>query len=81
MIYEIPGQKVMLDFDLTRIYGYSTKAFNQQVKNNREKVPERYRFQLTKEESSNISWSKKLTLNKSGNLRDPKIGLLNYGHR
>ena len=29
MVYFIRGQKVMLDFDLARIYGYSTKAFNQ----------------------------------------------------
>ena len=33
-IYIIRGQKVMLDFDLAEIYGYTTKAFNQQVKNN-----------------------------------------------
>ena len=29
LIYEIRGQKVMLDFDLARIYGYGTSAFNQ----------------------------------------------------
>ena len=28
MIYEIRGQKVMLDFELAKIYGYETKAFN-----------------------------------------------------
>ena len=33
-IYIIRGQKVMLDFELAEIYGYTTKAFNQQVKNN-----------------------------------------------
>ena len=32
-IYTIRGQKVMLDSDLAEIYGYTTKAFNQQVKN------------------------------------------------
>jgi hypothetical protein len=32
MIYIIRGQKVMLDFELAKIYGYSTKAYNQQVK-------------------------------------------------
>ena len=32
-IYTIRGVKVMLDADLAEIYGYSTKAFNQQVKN------------------------------------------------
>ena len=31
-IYEVRGVKVMLDFELAEIYGYSTKAFNQQVK-------------------------------------------------
>ena len=46
MIYIIRGQKVMLDFDLAKIYGYSTKRFNEQVKNNIEKFPDRYRFQL-----------------------------------
>ena len=50
MIYVIRGQKVMLDFELAKIYGYSTKRFNEQVKNNIIKFPERYRFQITNEE-------------------------------
>ena len=37
-IYTIRGMKVMLDFDLAEIYGYSVKAFNQQVKNNIDKL-------------------------------------------
>ena len=36
-IYIIRGQKVMLDFELAEIYGYETKNFNRQVKNNIEK--------------------------------------------
>jgi hypothetical protein len=51
----------MLDFDLARIYCYSTKAFNQQVKNNMDKFPDRYRFQLSKDEIIKISRSKILT--------------------
>ena len=35
MIYEIRGQKVMLDFDLARIYGYETKYLNRQVEKHR----------------------------------------------
>ena len=54
MIYEIRGVKVMLDFELARIYGYTTKAFNQQVKNNIEKFPTRYRFQLSKDELDDL---------------------------
>lgn len=31
MIYMIRNQKVMLDFDLARIYGYETRRFNEQI--------------------------------------------------
>ena len=61
LIYEIRGQRVMLDFELAKIYGYETKRFNEQVKNNIVKFPERYRFQLTMEEVELISRSKKTT--------------------
>lgn len=61
-IYEVRGVKVMLDADLATIYGYTTKAFNQQVKNNIQKFDEDFRFQLAKEEYENILRSKKLTL-------------------
>ena len=60
MIYVIRGQKVMLDFELAKIYGYETKRFNEQVKNNINKFPERYRFQLNKEELNSVM-SKKST--------------------
>lgn len=62
-IYTIRGQKVMLDADLAEIYGYTTKAFNQQVKNNIEKFEADFRFQLSDEETNNVSRSKNLTLN------------------
>ena len=48
--YTIRGVKVMLDADLAEIYGYSTKDFNRQVKNNIEKFDEDFRFRLTSEE-------------------------------
>ena len=64
-IYIIRGQKVMLDFELAEIYGYETKRFNEQVKNNIEKFDDDFRFQLTKEEweilRSKISTSKSET--------------------
>ena len=49
-IYTIRGVKVMLDADLAEIYGYTTKAFNQQVKNNIEKFDDDFRFQLSSKE-------------------------------
>ena len=48
MIYVIRGQKVMLDFELAKIYGYSTRDFNNQIKNNIERFDIDFRFQLTK---------------------------------
>lgn len=60
-IYTIRGQQIMLDYDLAEIYGYTTKAFNQQVKNNIAKFPEDFRFQLTKIEVEELSRSKILT--------------------
>ena len=60
-IYIIRGQKVMLDFELAKIYGYETKRFNEQVKNNIERFDEDFRFRLTKEEYDLILRSKKST--------------------
>ncbi len=57
----------MIDADLAEIYGYSTSAFNQQVKNNIGKFDEDFRFQLLPEELPESLKSKFLTLNKSGN--------------
>lgn len=49
-IYEIRGQRVMLDFDLAALYQVETKVLNRAVKRNIERFPERYMFQLSKEE-------------------------------
>ena len=65
MVHEIRGQKVMLDFDLARIYGYTTKAFNQQVQRNIEKFPGDFMFQLTHDEIEQISRSQNVTTKKS----------------
>lgn len=53
-IYVIRGQKVMLDFDLSRIYGYETKYLNRQVQRNKEKFPDDFMFRLTAEETSGL---------------------------
>ena len=61
MIYEIRGQKVMLDFDLASIYGYETKRFNEQVKNNINKFPEDFMYKIVKEEFDILQRSKIFT--------------------
>ena len=60
-IYVVRGVQVMLDFELAEIYGYTTKAFNQQVKNNIAKFDEDFRFQITREELEELVRSKNLT--------------------
>jgi hypothetical protein len=52
-IYEIRGQRVMLDRDLAILYGVETKVLNQSVKRNIERFPPDFMFQLTKEEFLN----------------------------
>ena len=76
MIYEIRGQKVMLDFELAKIYRYETKRFNEQVKNNIRKFPERYRFQLTRYEVDSVM-SKKSTSPKTS-FQAKMVALENY---
>ena len=60
-IFVIRGQKAMLDEDLALIYGYTTKRFNQQVRNNIAKFDDDFRFQLTDEEVEELSRSNILT--------------------
>ena len=60
-IHTIRGVQIMFDYDLAAIYGYETKKFNQQVKNNIAKFPNDFRFQLTQEEVDELSRSKILT--------------------
>lgn len=53
-IYYVRGQKVMLDFDLAEIYGYTTSRFNEQVKNNIEKFDADFMFELTRDEFEDL---------------------------
>lgn len=49
-IYEIRGERVMLDFDLAELYEVPTKVLNQAVKRHRKRFPEDFMFQLTESE-------------------------------
>lgn len=60
-MYYIRDTYVMLDYDLANIYGYETKNFNRQVKNNIEKFDEDFMFQLTDEEIIELSRCKNFT--------------------
>ena len=61
-IYEIRGQRVILDFDLAEMYGVQTKALKQAVRRNVSRFSgDDFMFELTKEE---LSRSQIVTLNK-----------------
>ncbi|MBM6786821.1 ORF6N domain-containing protein [Collinsella tanakaei] len=50
LIHTLRDEQVILDSDLARLYGVETKVFNQAVKRNARRFPERFRFRLTEEE-------------------------------
>ena len=69
-IYEIRGQRVMLDRDLAVLYGVETKALNQAVKRNIQRFEgDDFMFRLTKDESTVVlSRSQNVTMNKGRGL-------------
>ena len=64
LIYTIRGKQVMLDSDVAMLYHYETKKLNQAVKRNIDRFPEKFCFQLTEDEFSNLR-SQIVTLNKN----------------
>lgn len=54
MIMEFRGQQVMIDRDLARLYGVTTKVLNQAVKRNIERFPGHFRFQLSVDETNKL---------------------------
>ena len=56
LIYEVRGERVMLDSDLASIYGVETKALNRAVKRNRDRFPKDFMFQLSEAEWKNLRY-------------------------
>jgi hypothetical protein len=67
-IYLIRGHKVMLDKELSELYGVSTKRLKEQVRRNLKRFPEDFMFELTWEEAES-SRSQIATLKKGGNVK------------
>ncbi|MBF0595808.1 MAG: ORF6N domain-containing protein, partial [Candidatus Omnitrophica bacterium] len=74
LIHIIRGQKVILDSDLARIYGVTTKRLNEQVKRNAERFPIDFMFRLTIEDSELTTDEKNRSQIATGSQkhRDPK---------
>lgn len=73
-IYDIRGQKVMIDRDLAEMYGVETRVLNQAVKRNIDRFPLDFMFQLTDEETEN--WKSQIVMTNSvkmGIRRNPYV--------
>ena len=81
-IYEIRGQKVMLDFDLAEMYGTETKRLKEAVRRNMDRVEgDDFMFELTKEEITELSRTQFATLKKGrgDNIKYPPFAFTELG--
>jgi len=54
LVFFVRGEKVMVDADLAKLYGVSTKALNQAFRRNKQRFPSDFAFQLSKEEFDHL---------------------------
>lgn len=78
-IFEIRGQRLMLDFHLAELYGVETRALVQAVKRNIKRFPPRYMFQLTAEELNN--WKSQIVISNRERMgmRKPPYAFTEHG--
>jgi hypothetical protein len=76
-IYEIRGERVMLDFDLADLYEVETRVLNQAVKRNVKRFPKGFMFQLTRGEWDNLK-SQIVTSSPNNNLTSQTV-ISNWG--
>jgi len=77
-IYEIRGERVMLDRDLATLYGIEAKRLNEAVKRNISRFPPDFMFRLTQEEFEPLRLQF-ATLDKPNNSSRSQIATLNTG--
>ena len=72
-IYTIRGLQVMLDADLAEFYGVETRVFNQAVKRNAQRFPDRFMFELTEEEWKYLKSQSVMSSGHGGRRTRPKV--------
>ena len=80
-ILVVRGHRVMLDGDLAKLYGVTTKRLNQQFGRNRHRFPEDFAFRLTLEEAKEVAASRlqNATLKKGRNIKHPPHVFTEHG--
>ena len=77
LIHEFRGEKVMLDFDLARLYQVETKVLNQAVRRNIKRFPEDFMFQLDNKEFANLK--SQIVTSSWGGRRTPPLAFTEEG--
>ena len=77
LIYEIRGQKVMLDSDLAKLYQVETKVLNQAVRRNIKRFPVDFMFQLDNKEFANLK--SQIVTSSWGGRRTPPLAFTEEG--
>ncbi len=78
-IYIIRGRKVILDQDLAALYGVATKNFNKAISRNRQRFPEDFAFQLSKEEWNSLRFQIGTSKTGRGGRRYPPFVFTEHG--
>jgi len=78
-ILVIRGQRVLLDADLAKFYGESTKRLNQQVNRNRQRFPEDFMFQLSDEEFASLRLQSATSSSAHGGRRYAPLAFTEHG--
>ena len=79
LIYEIRGQRVMLDSDLAQIYGVETKSLNRAVKRNRDRFPRDFVFQISVNEWRNLKYQIGTSRSRHGGRRGRPYAFTEHG--
>jgi ORF6N domain len=77
IIYQIRGEKVMLDMDLSMLYGVETKVFKQSIRRNIKRFPPDFMFELTSAEFENLK--SQLATSSWGGTRYPPFAFTEQG--
>lgn len=76
-IYEVRGQRVMLDGDLAELYAVETKALNQAVRRNKHRFPEDFMFRINDDEYNNLK--SQIVTSSWGGKRKPSTVFTEHG--
>ena len=78
-IMMIRGKKVILDSDLSKLYGVETRRLNEQVRRNIQKFPSDFMFQLTRDEFNNLKSQIATSSSGWGGRRKPPLVFTEHG--